>query len=184
MSGTREPPPTNGRRAASQDTRAVGNHRSNTDFEQCVRKLCLRLGVEYDVHEIVRWARIGVALAEKQPELRPKGRGPGRPKGSRGRVREPENLRKLLDAIEIVMDEHPEPFSVVLPRAIEFATKRGILKADVDRRTHPKRLGRLWQKRQECIIGEISQVRRAGQEIEGRVSSSPVVQTRVLECEP
>ena len=97
---------------------------------------------------------IGGSLAGEQPEFKPSGRPSGRPKGSDGLAGEPENLRKILDDIEIEMDECPEPFGVVLPKAIERALKCGMLTRDVDRTTYPKRLRRLWRRRQEKSLAK------------------------------
>ena len=55
---------------------------------------------------LIQWAWIGVRLASKEPEFKPKTRQRGRPKD--GPIA-PKDA-KILDVIEAVMKEHPSGF--------------------------------------------------------------------------
>jgi hypothetical protein len=137
-------------RAASKipEYKAVGQNEvrpgaQEADLDGRFDKLCNRLSVPLNVHAMLRWALVGVALAMEQPEFKSKRRR-GKRKGSN---HYPKDL-KLLDVVEDVMGKSPEEDDTILKAVIEHAKKRRILQDNVERTTHPKRLRRLWDDRQ------------------------------------
>jgi hypothetical protein len=114
----------------------------DASYEERFEALCKRLEVP-DGPPIFRRALIGEKLALEQPEFT----SLGRPRGTRGK----EGDSEILDLIEFVMKEWPGIFDFedILDAVVEKAIKREKLKADVDPRTHPNRLRRLWDWRRE-----------------------------------
>jgi hypothetical protein len=112
-------------------------------LETAASKLCRRLDVPQGAHWLIQWAWIGVRLASKEPEFKPKTRQRGRPKD--GPIA-PKDA-KILDVIEAVMKEHPSDFRTVLRRVTQYSIEQGELPV-AERTTHRKRLKRAWARRQ------------------------------------
>jgi hypothetical protein len=127
--------------------RRLRKHRATTSqsharLDANFRALCARLNVPFEARPAIRWMLVGMLLASEQPEFKKRHRG--RPKGSGGYRRD----GRFLDIVEDVMRQGWD-FETTLERTIAYAEKRGLLKSDVYRTTHKRRLRRLWEQRQQ-----------------------------------
>src|SRR5262245_3617161 len=107
--------------------------------KHALRRLCHRLDIEPvltgGAEWLGMWATIGVLLAHEHGGLKPRGRKKMQRPGARIDV-------EIVKMVEDVADKLNLPFEAVLPRGIEWASRRGKL-ALADRSTDSKRLKRV-----------------------------------------
>ncbi len=113
-------------------------------IDNAVCEYCEREGILLDGDLTTIWARIGVHLFQAQHD-RVKRRKPGRRKGAiNSRYRDTDE--KIMEIVEELSLERPEPPERILTAAVRQFEKRGGLPA-AERTTHPTRLRQKWRTR-------------------------------------